>query len=320
MSYSILKKTTYEVYLSSADKVSGTNNNATYEINFHDLLPLKYKAYKMIWNLSTSGGLYKDSSNITSNINVALSAGVNKLKFASTVGMYAGMLVTGLNIPPNTYVTYSTNTASQTTNTNGIAASGSYNLTFGTSGWYTGQYVGMLVTGLNIQPDTYITVVSPSNYTTLSKPITGSIPSGTPISFTGFVNVSNSTTGIIPSGTSILVTGSIYGGAKVYCDFGGTSYSFDTSSKGPSQCVDYITRDPQGTTTSSNTLSCFYSQNCPKTMSRPSQNTVTIQIYNSQTPNLLFVNTDSLGNALTDCTPYNMTMEFLQIEDSLVEL
>ena len=171
-----------------------------------------------------------------------------------------------------------------------------------------------------IAANTYVTSIESSNAINISSLTTASIPSGTNITFTATVLINNRPSDYIQSGTTINFIGTIYAGAKVYCNFGGTSYSFDTSSKGPSQCIGYITRDPQGTTTSSNTLSCFYSQNCPKTISRPSQHIISIQIYNSQTPALYFVNTDSVGNALTDCTPYNMTMEFLPIEDSLVEL
>ena len=240
MSYSILEKTTYNLYLSSNDKVSGTNNNATYEINFNDFLPTKYDTYKVIWNLSTVGGLYKDSTSVNINVNAIISTGVTTLSFASTTNIFVGMSVTGLNIPSNTYVTAKINSTT--------------------------------------------------------------------------ITISNQTTGSIPSGTTISFTGAIYAGAKVYCNFGGTSYSFDTSTKGPSQCIGYIIRDPQGTTTSSNTLSCFYSQNCPKTINRPNQNILTIQIFNSQTPLVYFCNTDASGNALADCTPYNLIMEFLPIE------
>ena len=246
MSFSILNKTTYNLYLSSNDRVGGTNNNATYQVNFDDFLPRKYNNYKMIWNLSTTGGLYKDTTSINANVNAIIATGNTTLVFASTTGMFIGMSVSGVGIPSNTYIT-------------AVAA--------GTS-----------------------------------------------------VTINNLTTTSIPSGTTMSFTGSIYAGAKVYCNFGGTTYSFDTSNRGASSCIGYINRDPQGTTTSSNTLSCFYSQNPPKTINRPNQHIITIQIYNSQTPLVLFANTDANGNALTDCTAYNMTMEFLPIEDSLVDV
>ena len=244
MSQTILNKTTYALYLSSADKISGTNNNATYQINFDDFLPRKYNNYKMIWNLSTTGGLYKDSSSQLYNVNAIIGIGVNVLTFNSTTNLFVGMAVSGLNIPANAYITAVTANTSVT---------------------------------LNVY-----------------------------------------TTGSIPNATTITFTGAIYAGAKVYCNFGGTTYSFDTGTKSQSSCIGYINRDPQGTTTSSNTLSCFYSQNPPKTINRPNQHILNIQIYNSQTPAVLFVNTDALGNAISDCTAYNLTMEFLPIEESLV--
>jgi hypothetical protein len=149
MSFSILNKTTYNLYLSSNDRVGGTNNNATYQVNFDDFLPRKYNNYKMIWNLSTTGGLYKDTTSISANVNAIITTGVATLTFGSTTGMFIGMSVSGVGIQPNTYITV---------------------VTAGTS-----------------------------------------------------VTINNLTTASIPSGTTISFTGSIYAGAKVYCNFGGTT-------------------------------------------------------------------------------------------------
>jgi hypothetical protein len=60
MSYNVLDKLTYTLVLNSADKVSGTNNNATFNINWAAFLPIKYSYYKVIFNFQTVGGYYKD--------------------------------------------------------------------------------------------------------------------------------------------------------------------------------------------------------------------------------------------------------------------
>ena len=176
MSNAILNKTTYTLYLSSADKISGTNNNATYQVNFDDFLPRKYNNYKMNWCCSTAGGTYKDNSSLG------------------------------------------------------------------------------------------------------------------------------------------------YSGAKVFVDFGVTTFSFDTSTKSQSNCIGYIYRDPQGTTTTSNALSCCFGQNAPKTINRPNQNMITIKIYNLKSPTVLLTDTDNASPSVAsgDCTSYSLTMEFTPIDDRLV--
>jgi hypothetical protein len=60
MSYNVLDKLTYTLVLNSADKISGTNNQATFNINWAAFLPMKYSYYKVIFNFQTTGGYYKD--------------------------------------------------------------------------------------------------------------------------------------------------------------------------------------------------------------------------------------------------------------------
>jgi hypothetical protein len=62
MSYNVLDKLTYTLVLNSSDKVSGTNNNATFNINWAAFLPMKYSYYKVIFNFQTIGGNYKDGT------------------------------------------------------------------------------------------------------------------------------------------------------------------------------------------------------------------------------------------------------------------
>lgn len=67
------EKTSYNLYLSSADKISGTHNNAMYEVHFNDFLPEKYDQYKVVFSMQTSGGYYKDNGTTvysTAKVNV----------------------------------------------------------------------------------------------------------------------------------------------------------------------------------------------------------------------------------------------------------
>jgi len=59
------EKTTYTLYINSNDKVSGTNNNASFAINWDDFLPREYQKYKVAFNFQTSGGNYKDATYAT---------------------------------------------------------------------------------------------------------------------------------------------------------------------------------------------------------------------------------------------------------------
>jgi hypothetical protein len=246
MSYSIIEKTSYTLYLNSADKISGNNNNSTYQVNWNDILPIKYLQYKMIWNLNTVGGYYKDTASVSVNASVSTSGSTN-LNVSSSTNIVAGMIVTSSS---STYFTV----------------------------------------------NTYVVSVTNGTQVVISNPLLANVPLSTPLVFTG----------------------SIYSGAKVNVNFGTRSYSFDTSTKSASYCIGYIQRDPQSSTTSSNTLSCFYAQNPPKTMNRPNQNIINIQVYNAQNPAFFFVNTDNSGNALSDMTAFNMCIEFVPIDDSII--
>jgi hypothetical protein len=68
MSYNSLESRSYTLYLSSADKISGTNNNATFAVNWNELLPQAFNEYKMIFCVSTAGGYYKDGTTLTYSI------------------------------------------------------------------------------------------------------------------------------------------------------------------------------------------------------------------------------------------------------------
>ena len=112
----------------------------------------------------------------------------------------------------------------------------------------------------------------------------------------------------------------MFASARIAFDTGGKSHSFDTKSLSQSTTIGYLNRDIQTSTSSSNTLSCFHNQNSAKTISRPNQNVITIQIYNTSTTtatNSLLFDTNSAGTALsTDMSNWNMIIEFIPIEDS----
>ena len=61
----------YTVFISSTDKVSGKNNNGTYEINWDDVLPRNYNRFKMAFTFQTGGGKYQDGMYATFTATVA---------------------------------------------------------------------------------------------------------------------------------------------------------------------------------------------------------------------------------------------------------
>ena len=180
-----LEKPTYTLYINSADKVSGNNNNGTYNVNWASFLPSDFQLYKVLFSFQTVGGNYKD---------------------------------------------------------------GLYNST---------EY--------------------------------------------------------------------IFSTAKVVFNLQGRSFTFDTSTQSNSISLGFIQRDLQvsgtGTNTSSNTLSCWHGQNAPKTISRPSQNLVNVQIINnynsSSTSTVYLTDTNSSGSNLSsDMSAWSMILEFIPIGSS----
>ena len=90
---------------------------------------------------------------------------------------------------------------------------------------------------------------------------------------------------------------------------------------GKSLCLGYAQRDNQTSSGNSagNTITCFYSYNTPKTITRPNKNLLTIQIYNLYSVlsgvNTLLTDTNNstgLNNSVptADMTAYSMIIEF----------
>jgi len=190
-----------------------------------------------------------------------------------------------------------------------------------------------LNTGYNSGSYTSLTGNTIANYT-------GSLTVGQIINYNGnsftilsLVNLNSNNTTIYVSGTPTLAllpintllyasNGTTYNGAKILLNSLGRSFSFDTSTKSQSLTLGYGFRDVQISTSNSNCLSTFYMQNTPKTISRPNQNMINIQIYNNSNvftggllqQNQLLVNTDYFSNPLTDMTSYSLVLEIIPLE------
>ena len=273
----ILDKKNYTLFINSNDKISGSNNNATYQVNWDDFLPRNYNCFKLTYLFQSSGGNYID---FTSNSNSAFTATISSTTL-TIVAIQSGIIFVG-----------------QTITGTGVTSCVITNFLTGTQ---------------STAGATYTISVSQTVATTTAMVGTG-VNNGVPIT---------------------------YNSAKIVLQgLGGRSYSFDTSSKSQSYSLGIVQRDLQltGTSTSaSNTMSAFYLQNPSKTISRPNQNLMNIQIYNiSYTTPTLFTTTDAYGNtatyaggttannkalnsAINDMTPYQMVLEFYTIEESILK-
>jgi len=52
---------TYTLFINSNNKISGTNNNANYQINW-DFLPHDCQNFKVAFSFNTASGYYKDNT------------------------------------------------------------------------------------------------------------------------------------------------------------------------------------------------------------------------------------------------------------------
>ena len=105
-----------------------------------------------------------------------------------------------------------------------------------------------------------------------------------------------------------------YSSAKIYLNFGSPSLTFNSETNGPSHVLGLISRDVQGTTTSSNYFSAFYNQYPAKIIYRPTQNIFSVNIVNTFT-NTVLTNTDNsnVSVATGDMTNYNLIIEFVEV-------
>jgi hypothetical protein len=95
---------TYSLIINSNDKISGTNNNATFQVNWRDFLPEEYDAYKVLFSFQTSGGYYSDgitkilpSGAATANVFTSNSypAGTASMVLTNVTNIVAGQFVVG---------------------------------------------------------------------------------------------------------------------------------------------------------------------------------------------------------------------------------
>ena len=327
-----LDKKSYTVFLNSNDKVSGTNNNGTYQINWDDFLPRDIDFYKVIFSFQTAGGYYKDNYS-QFVLNGAIMSGAqiptfqtSALPIYNATGNYTSIFISQINLTlyALNYITVNG------TNYNIIVTAGA----IGNILIVEGNPIIAINTVYNGGP-----FVGANGSTILNY--TGSCSAGQVINFNGktfiILSVSNfnsaltqfylkgvPTQTILPT-TSILYAsnGTTYNGAKIVLNTLGRSFSFDTSLKSSSLTLGYAFRDVQTSTSNSNCLSTFYMQNTPKTIARPNQNMINIQIYNNSyvftngllQQNQLLVNTDYFSNPLADMTPFSLILEFIPIKE-----
>jgi hypothetical protein len=333
-----LDKPSYTLFLNSTDKVSGTNNNANYDVNWDDFLPRDIEYFKVVYSFQTAGGFYRDNFSqfkvtsytapvqatyqtsaiiynpITNSTLLLISVLTNGPLLLNNNVLYGGksylitqqanavgdtLIVQGnLSVPLNTtlYAEFYTQLTCDTVN--GYTGS----LSVGQAINNNGKSFPIVKIGTPTGP--IPPAISPPNTATLI--IVMGVIYSPQIPFNSVVYASNNTT---------------YNGCKIVANFLGQSKSFDTSSKCPSLTLGYGFRDVQISTSNSNCLSTFYMQNAPKTIQRPNQNLLNIQIYNNSnvytngvlTQNQLLVNTDYFSNPLTDMTSYSMIIEFIPL-------
>ena len=275
----VVDSTSYTLVINSADKISGTNNNATYQVNWRDFLPDNFQCYKVAFSFQTIGGYYGDGlfSSQGSNIGSVLST---------------------------------TNSAIANNNVTTITLTSVLNLVVGQ----------VVICPIGIPAGTTILSISSTNIS-ISTPTITQIPAGTTFQF------------YTPNNTNTAT----FSSARVLFLNQGRSFSFDTQNKGPSSNLGILQRDIQLASSKSNSLSCFYCQNPPRTIARPDQNLITVNImnnysfaggivsynngvptYSSTATNQNFLtDTNATGSIISnDMTGYTMLMEFIPIASS----
>jgi hypothetical protein len=283
-----------------------------------------------VFSFQTAGGYYKDNfsnfqiSLIGATTTPSFQCSLNPLYMSSTNTTYilistlSGILYAGNTVTINGVVCniiQGVTAIGQTLVISGVTA-----LTFNTT------YYGATYTSL--------TANTVSNYL-------GSLTAGQTINYNNnsflifaVTNLNTTTTSLVVKGqptTSLLPTGvqlfasnkTTYNGCEINVNLGVTSYSFDSTSLSQSYTIGYGFRDIQTSSSNSNCFSTFYMQNPPKTILKPNQNLINIQIFNNSyvymnstgtlLNNQLLVNTDYFSNALSDMTNYFIVLEFIPI-------
>ena len=251
-----LETKSYTLFLSSTDKVSGSNNAATFNVNWDAFLPREYDTYKVAFSFQSVGGNYLDSKFSGTSQAVSLTNGVLTVPASTTLSTNQGISAPALRI---------------------------------------GQLISGSGTGGTIKSPTYILSYGTATATTL----------------VGTYNITNNAQTI--TAISNLQGNQFFSGCKIQMNLLGRSYSFDSNTTSPSITLGYAQRDIQ---TSSNSFSVFYLQFPPKTISRPTEQAVTVNLYNVNFANRALADTDAFGNLSTDCTAWNIILEFIPVLSS----
>ena len=100
----LLSTKNYTIFISSNDKVSGTNNNGTYQINWDDVLPRNYSAFKCAFMFQSGGGKYTDGADNTFTATTAGTILTVTVMAPRSQPITLYQVVTGGTLAANTYI------------------------------------------------------------------------------------------------------------------------------------------------------------------------------------------------------------------------
>ena len=117
---SVIRQTsdvTYSLVLNSNDRLLGTHNHATFNIDWEKFLPVDIKEYKVCYAFQSTGGRYTDGifqknplapttgvTSVTTGASVS-SSGTTSITFAASTGLVVGDYVYGVGIASDTTIT-----------------------------------------------------------------------------------------------------------------------------------------------------------------------------------------------------------------------
>ena len=300
-------KKTYSLVISSQDKIQGTNNNATYFVNWRDFLPDDdVTNYKVNFSFQSTAGSYVD--------------GITKIPTSTAGGV--SRLIT--NAP-----------SASATGTNSVGVGGTnmnYNTLVGTI--YQGQYIVCYNAGMegyvNCFPTGTVVLANTGSVLSLSN---GCVYPITVSSKIYLLNPPNAAPAL-----PVLANPVCFNSARIVLNTNSKSYSFDTVNKAQSTNLGIITRDVQTTQSRTNSLSSKI-DNLPRTIVRPSDNMLTVQVFNNavfaggitsysdKTPNTFSIvatnknyltDSDTWGTSINpytnDMSDYNLYLEFTPLD------
>ena len=291
---------TYSLVLNSFDKTYGTNNNATFQVNWNDFLPAEYDQYKIKYSFFSNGGFYLDdeyphitAQNIVATSHFTGTSGENHIHLTSFTGVVVGQCVysdvSGLeccskitkinrdvsNIELDSVLSETVSVASDisfywndiNSNNSKQAIEKTLAENYDCSGNYyikiidtTGILFGMNILGQGFTTQTVVSVNG--NTITISDAGTHDYTAAEKVKF-GFLNPIS------------------FNNARIAIDLGTRSYSYDTASQTDSKNIGTIMRDYISDTYPSNSFYCQTEFNPPRTISRPTHNQIGVQIYNN---------------------------------------